>query len=119
MLARLSKTGLFTAAVALAGLVAALPARAQIGSPFELGFKESQSTTAGAPPPTSVTTSANVPAGASIIVIAVSTRASSADGQVTSAACSDSAGNIYDIDVSQNGGTNSLTIICSTHGLAA
>src|SRR5262249_22049550 len=44
---------------------------------------------------------------------------SSGGVQTASAACSDSAGNAYTTDVSQNGGLFSLTIICSTHELAA
>lgn len=103
----------------LFGWLAATPAQAQIGTPVDLGSNESLTATAGAPPPLSVTTTASVPAGASIIVIAVSRRQSSGDGQVTSAVCSDSAGNTYNTDVSQNEGAFSLTTICSTHGLAA
>jgi hypothetical protein len=89
-------------------------ARADIGAPADLRSSEADGTSATS---LSVTTAQAVPAGGSIIVIAVSATFG-LPLQPLSAACSDSAGHIYSTDVSKSGGT-ALTTICSTHAIAA
>ncbi len=92
----------------------AASARAQITSPVDLGSNQADGTTSTS---LTVITTANAPAGGSIIV----TAATSTDfgPQATGATCSDSAGNTYTTDVTQTLGTSNLTSICSTHSLAA
>src|SRR5580658_8968927 len=92
----------------------AVVARAQITTPVDLGSNQANGTTATT---LSVTTTASVPAGGSIIVIS---NASPIFGpQATGATCADSAGNTYTTDVTDAQGVGFVTAICSTHSLAA
>jgi hypothetical protein len=94
--------------VLLAGLLCV--AHAQIGTPVDIGSNQAENVNS---PSLSLTTTQAVPAGASIIVIAV------VEGFTipTSASCTDSGGDSYSIDVS--GGSAALATICSTPKLAA
>jgi hypothetical protein len=98
--------------MALLLLARAIPAVAQIGTPADLG--SSQISTIGSPAPLSVATTQAMPAGGSIVAIAVSITSFNSP---TSAVGSDSAGNAYTTDVS-NTDHNARTTICSTHALA-
>jgi len=109
---------LFCLAVVVFCSLTAAPARAQIGAPVDLSVSGRDRAVKGAPAPLSITTSVSVPAGASIIVIAVA-NTNKVGGAPASAACSDSAGNTYHTDISESGDGHALTTICSTHGLAA
>jgi hypothetical protein len=101
-----------TLGVILALLAAADRAGAQIGTPADIGSNAADSFASSL----NVTTTATVPAGGSIIVIALGYRVSGFGP--TSAACSDSAGHTYSNDVSRSDGFG-LTTICSTHAIAS
>src|SRR5215469_12562835 len=88
MRANFFRTALFTAAIALVGLVAASTAKAQIGVPVDIGSNQSDVVVAGTTS-LSLTTTAAVPAGATIIVIATSAIGGGGDAVQTGAACSD------------------------------
>src|SRR5262249_2811029 len=88
---------------------AATTAHAQIGTPGDIGSKETNISSASV----SLITTQAVPAGASIIVIALG----SAVSPGTTGSCSDSGGDPYSVDVSA--GITDFAIICSTHKLAA
>src|SRR5262249_54546843 len=86
-----------------------LVGHAQIGTPGDIGSKETNISSASV----SLITTQAVPAGASIIVIALG----SAVSPGTTGSCSDSGGDPYSVDVSA--GITDFAIICSTHKLAA
>ena len=82
-------------------------------TPVEIG---SNAAAGLVPTALSVTTTQAVPAGASIVVTAL---ASTLFGsQASSAVCSDSAGNSYYTDVSENAGVD-LTVVCSAPVIAS
>jgi hypothetical protein len=112
-IARAPRLTCLLALLAAAALWQAPAAGAAIGAPVDLGSSESGSTLATS---ISLTTTAAVPAGASIIVAAVSQGNS---GPPNAAACSDSGGDAYATDVTRSGGDREFASICSTHQLAA
>ncbi len=88
-------------------------AQAQIGTPIDLGSSEADLVTSTS---LSITTSQAAPAGATIIVIA---NLVALGAPLTTADCSDNAGNAYHTDASNSGIPNALTSICSTPPIAA
>jgi hypothetical protein len=99
------------AAVILVVLFSAAPtAQAAINFVADLGGNESGAS------PLSITTTAAAPAGASIIMLT----SGKGDTTPSSVACSDSAGHVYTIDVSQSTPLfATLGAICATHQIAA
>jgi hypothetical protein len=84
-----------------------------IGIPTSLGSNSANGT---ATTSIVVTATQAVPAGSAIIGIA---DASTIFGpQATGAVCSDSAGNVYSVDVTNSQGVGDVTVICSAHAIA-
>ena len=82
------------------------------GVPVDVGSNHAQSST----PSLTITTSQAVPAGASVIVTAVSKQNGFTDPNAV--ACSDNAGNTYHTDVTASN-TLAFTSICSTQAIAS
>src|SRR3989442_841584 len=86
-------------ATVLASFLAASAARAQIGSPQDIGTAQANAVAAPLPHTITMTTTQDVPAGASILVLSLR-QASLAPSTPFPTTCSDGAGHTYSTDVS-------------------